>query len=295
MLSVVSYPERGNGGRNDYRGNCSPKMIEDIIKQYRLHNLNDYMCGSGTTEDVCKMLGVDTRCYDLNRGFDMMTMDIPERPENIFFHPPYDDIIVYSDHMYQADDIIQKYGFDPRINDLSRCKDWEDFVKKMNYCVNKQFASLEKGGRMFVLMGDIKKKGKLYSMLCDIAKPGTLEQIVIKMQHNCVSYNRQYTGSFIPIVHEYMMIVRKDAAMIYDVGLTHYHKFDMRESMSTTWRDVVASVLEDCGDMELKEIYSKIEGHKKCQNNVHWKEKVRQVLQCYSEFTSPKRGVWKVA
>ena len=41
----------------------------------------------------------------------MMTMDIPERPENIFFHPPYDDIIVYSDHMYQADDIIQKYGF----------------------------------------------------------------------------------------------------------------------------------------------------------------------------------------
>ena len=83
--------------------------------------------------------------------------------------------------------------------------------------------------------------------------------------------------------------------MIYDVGLTHYHKFDMRESMSTTWRDVVASVLEDCGDMELKEIYSKIEGHKKCQNNVHWKEKVRQVLQCYSEFTSPKRGVWKVA
>ena len=35
MLSVVSYPERGNGGRNYYRGNCSPKMIEDIIKQYR--------------------------------------------------------------------------------------------------------------------------------------------------------------------------------------------------------------------------------------------------------------------
>ena len=148
---------------------------------------------------------------------------------------------------------------------------------------------------MFVLMGDIKKKGKLYSMLCDIAKPGTLEQIVIKMQHNCVSYNRQYTGKFIPIVHEYLMIVRKDAAMIYDVGLTYYHKFDMRDSMSTTWRDVVASVLEDCGDMELKEIYAKIEGHRKCQNNVHWKEKIRQVLQTYSEFISPKRGVWKVA
>lgn len=91
MLSVVSYPERGNGGRNDYRGNCSPKMIEDIINQYQLRSLNDYMVGSGTTEDVCKAMGIEHKCYDLNRGFDMMTMDIPERPENIFWHPPYDD------------------------------------------------------------------------------------------------------------------------------------------------------------------------------------------------------------
>lgn len=56
MLSVVSYPERGNGGNNQYRGNCSPKMIEDIIMQYKVSNLNDYMCGSGTTEDVCRLL-----------------------------------------------------------------------------------------------------------------------------------------------------------------------------------------------------------------------------------------------
>lgn len=296
MLSVVSYPERGNGGNNQYRGNCSPKMIEDIIMQYKVSNLNDYMCGSGTTEDVCRRIQVDTKCYDLNRGFDMMSMDLPERPENIFWHPPYDDIIVYSDKMYKADDIIQKYGFDPRVNDLSRCNGWEDFVKKMNYCMCKQFASLEKGGRMFVLMGDIKKKGKLYSMLCDIAKPGTLEQIIVKMQHNCVSYGRQYAGKFVPIVHEYLMVVRKDASLYYDLAMVHHHHFDMRDSKSTTWRDVVASVLEDCGALPLAEIYrSRIDGHKKCEQNPHWKEKVRQVLQSFDIFCSNQRGIWQLA
>lgn len=292
MLSVVSYEERGIGGENLYRGNCSPKLIEDIISQYKLDNLNDYMCGSGTTEDVCIRQGLETHCYDLNRGFDLMDMDMPERPGNIFFHPPYDDIVVYSDHMYKANDIIQKYGFDPRVNDLSRCSGWEDFVKKMNYCVNKQFASLEKGGRMFVLMGDIKKKGKLYSMLCDIAKPGTLEQIIIKMQHNCVSDNRTYAGRFVPIKHEYLMVLRKDSSMIYDIGLTHYHTFDIRNSKSATWRDVVAAVLEDNGELPLSCIYDKIQGHTKCSSNVHWKEKVRQTLQYYPDFTSSKRGIW---
>lgn len=295
MLSIVSYSERGEGGRNNYRGNCSPKMIEDIIDQYHIQNLNDYMVGSGTTEDVCIRRGVENHCYDLNRGFDMMTMDIPERPENIFWHPPYDDIIVYSDKMYKANDVIQKYGFDPRINDLSRCNGWEDFVKKMNYCMNKQFASLQKGGRMFVLMGDIKKKGKLYSMLCNIAKPGTLEQIIVKVQHNATSYNRSYNGRFVPIVHEYLMVVRKDSSLIYPIGLTEYHNFDMRDSIQTTWRDVLASIMEDCGEMTLADIYKKMEGHRKCSNNPHWKEKIRQTLQKYDDFSSSRRGIWYIA
>ena len=79
MKSVVSYPDRGEGGNNQYRGNCSPKLIEDIIAQYGVRNLSDYMVGSGTTEDVCNRLGVPGTFLDLNRGFDMMSMDIPDR------------------------------------------------------------------------------------------------------------------------------------------------------------------------------------------------------------------------
>lgn len=296
MKSVVSYPERGEGGNNQYRGNCSPKLIEDIIGQYGVHYLSDYMVGSGTAEDVCRRLDVPGTFLDLNRGFDMMSMDIPDRPENVFWHPPYDTIVTYSDVMYSAQDIMQRYGFDPRVNDLSRCKNWEDFVKKMNYCCLKQFTAMEKSGRMFILMGDIKKKGKLYSMLLDIAKPGTVEQIIIKTQHNCVSDRRAYSGKFVPIAHEYLLVLRKDAPLIFDISMSRKVTCDVRDAAGSTWRDVVASVLEDAGSpLSLSEIYQRVDGHKKCQTNHSWKEKIRQTLQINPCFHAIERGVWAVA
>lgn len=296
MKSVVSYPERGNGGNNKYRGNCSPKLIEDIIKQYKLDSLSDFMVGSGTTEDVCKATGINGTYLDLNRGFDMLAMDIPSRSENIFWHPPYDDIIIYSDEMYSASDIKNRFGFDPRKNDLSRCNGWGDFVEKMNYCMMKQFSSLEKNGRMFVLVGDIKKKGKLYSMQRELILPGTLEQIIIKMQHNCVSDSRSYTGRFVPIVHEYLIVVKKEGAMIFNIKCSKDYKYDVRDSNGITWRDLLAAVLGDKGELSLEDIYRQIEGHRKCKQNEHWKDKVRQTLRRYPNvFTSTARGRYAIA
>ena len=296
MQSIVSYPERGTGGKNSYRGNCSPKLIEDIIEQYRIKNLSDFMVDGGTTEDVCKSLGVGGTYLDLNRGFDMVSMDIPERPENLFWHPPYADIVVYSDEMYSAADIENRFGFDPRVNDLSRCKDYDEFVKMMNYCCIKQFAALEKGGRMFVLMGDIKKKGKLYSMLADIIKPGTLEQIIIKAQHNCFSDRTYYSNqNFVPIIHEYLMVLRKDTSLIIPVKYTKDSQMDMRDMKVSTWRDVFAAIMENYGmTMTLEELYEKIDGHKKTQNNPHWKEKIRQTLQLNKIFANVERGKWQL-
>lgn len=49
LTSIVSYPERGTGGNNRYRGNCSPKLIEDLIGFFKPAEICDYMCGSGTT------------------------------------------------------------------------------------------------------------------------------------------------------------------------------------------------------------------------------------------------------
>ena len=296
LTTVVSYPERGVGGNNKYRGNCSPKLIEDLINFYKPSEICDYMVGSGTTFDAAKNCGIVCHGYDLNRGFDLMNNDIPERSELTFWHPPYADIITYSDVMYSAEDIRKKYGFDPRESDLSRIKDWDKFVEAMNYCCMKQFAALEKGGRMAVLMGDIKKKGKLYSMLADIAKPGTLEQIVIKTQHNCVSDRTTYSGKFIPIVHEYLMIVRKDNSIYIPVMLTTRKTVDIRDMECSTWRDVVAAVLEQHkGSVSLNCIYEQIENHKKAKANQWWKEKVRQTLQRNPQyFNHDGRGMWSL-
>ena len=294
LTSIVSYPERGEGGNNRYRGNCSPKLIEDLIGFFKPTVICDYMCGSGTTKAAADKCGIQSKLYDLHSGFDIMNSEIKERPEFIFWHPPYWDIIKYSDVMYNASDVQNRYGYDPRKLDLSRIPNWEQFVEAMNYAMMKQFTSLEKGGRMAVLMGDIKKKGKLYSMLAEIIKPGTLENIIIKAQHNCFSDNTHYSGSFIPILHEYVMIVRKDTPLLVPVIVAKEIKADIRDMTGTTWRDVVAAVLEECTEaVTLTYLYEQIEPHKKAQNNKHWREKIRQTLQINpNHFHNTDRGMW---
>lgn len=167
-------------------------------------------------------------------------------------------------------------------------------VQAMNYAMMKQFSALEKGGRMAVLMGDIKKKGKLYSMIAEIVKPGTMENIIIKAQHNCFSDNTQYSGTFIPILHEYVLIVRKDSPTAIPVLMCSQKTMDIRDMPGATWRDVVAAVLEECNKaVSLAYLYEQIEPHKKARANQWWKEKIRQTLQCNPEhFDHVGRGLW---
>lgn len=180
MKSIVSYQERGIGGSNMYRGNCSPRLIQDLIKQFKPASISDYMCGSNTTRDVATALGLNSFTYDLNQGYDLISDPILERNDFIFHHPPYWDIIKYSGNMYG----------DPDARDLSRILDYNEFIKVLNELIIKQFASLKTNGHMAILVGDIKRKGKLYSMVMDMIKPGTLVNIVIKAQHNCMSEKR---------------------------------------------------------------------------------------------------------
>lgn len=296
LTSIVSYPERGEGGNNQYRGNCSPKLIEDLVGFFKPTEICDYMCGSGTTKAAAEKMGICSHIYDLHSGFDIMNCDIKERPEFIFWHPPYWDIIKYSDVMYKAIDVQNKYGYDPRKLDLSRVAEWDKFVEMMNYAMLKQYTALEKGGRIAVLMGDIKKKGKLYSMLSEIIKPGTLENIIIKAQHNCFSDNTQYTGKFIPILHEYVMIVRKDEPMLIPILEVKRKTVDIRDMQGATWKDIVAAVLETHSDaVSLEYIYKEVENHKKTKTNQWWKEKIRQTLQINPKhFERTERGMWKL-
>jgi hypothetical protein len=296
LTSVVSYPKRGEGGNNKYRGNCSPKLIEDLIGHFKPAIIHDFMCGSGTTKDAAAKMGIESKVFDLHSGFDLTSHDIADRPEFTFWHPPYHDIVVYSDKQYKAADVIRDYGYDPRETDLSRIPTWEGFVKVMNYCMMKQYAALEKGGRMAVLVGDIKKKGKLYSMIFELTKPGTLENVVIKTQHNCDSDGRQYSGNFIPIVHEYVLIVRKDNGLAVPIMLTRTVQSDIRDMQNATWKDVVAGILADYGqDVELSRVYEKVDGHKKTETNQYWKEKIRQTLHGHPDIFAQNNDKWRLA
>ena len=295
MKSIVSYPTRGEYGNNKYRGNATGKLLIDLHKVYKFDEISDYMSGSFTTYDVGKELKIITNCYDLNglRGeeskFDLIENDIVERNNFIYWHPPYWDIIKYSGHMY---------GDKPLKNDLSHIKDYDEFIKAINYCLSKQYASLKVGGRMAILMADIKKNHRLYSMLLDMNKLGTVEQIVIKEQHNCMSNNRKYLNeNFIRIAHEYCLILRKDEPLILDYMITKRGKMDLRDSLKVTWKDLVASSIESLGGRaNLEKLYSTLEGYKKTSNNPNWKAKIRQTLQINPKlFVNIERGVWGLA
>ena len=294
MNSIVSYPTRGEYGDNKYRGNATGKLLIDLHKIYKFDEISDYMSGSFTTADVGKKLGIITNCYDLNglKGeetkFDLIENDIKERNNFIYWHPPYLDIIKYSGHMY---------GDTPLKNDLSHIKDYQEFIKAINYCLSKQYASLKVGGRMAILMADVKKNHKLYSMLLDMNKLGTVEQIVIKEQHNCMSNHRKYFNeNFIKISHEYCLILRKDEPLILDYMITKRGKMDLRDSLKVTWKDLVASTIESLGGrVNLEKLYKSLEGYKKTYNNPNWKAKIRQTLQIYPNiFVNIERGVWQL-
>ena len=296
MESIVSYPDRGTYGNSRYRGNCSGRLIEDLIDQYKVRQLSDFMVGGGTTQDVCKARGIPGHFTDLRLGYDMLSMDIPERSESIFFHPAYHNIIRYADNMYSAKDVMEKYGIDANAEDLSQCASYEEFLQKLNYCVEKQFASLEKGGRLFMLVGDIKKSGRLYSMACDILKPN-LEQIIIKAQHNCTSDRKVYTNcNFVPIVHEYLIVCKKDGGRYFTANIGERVRKDTLASKAPSWRDVIIALLEDAGkESSLEELYAEMQDSPKTASNPHWKEKIRQTVQNTRYFTRTARGTYALA
>lgn len=169
-------------------------------------------------------------------------------------------------------------------------------MKTLNGIVMKYFASLQSGARMGILMGDVRRNG-LHSMLTDIVKPGGLEQVLIKMQHNTCSGGRSYSSkNFVPIVHEYILVLKKLAPYILDFQIPLKKKLDIRDSRSATWRDVVFAVLKKLGRASsLSNIYREVEGYAKALSNPHWKDKVRQVLQMYPDFVSESRGIWSLA
>ena len=149
---------------------------------------------------------------------------------------------------------------------------------------------------MFVLVGDMKRRGKLYSMIRELICPGTMENIIIKAQHNCWSDHQSYSGNFVPIIHEYLLVTRKDAGLIVPVSCGTSKEYDMRSFADQSWRDLVFSVIENNGGtMSLQELYDALKDSSKARKNPHWQEKIRQTVQNIRNFVRTERGCYALA
>jgi hypothetical protein len=197
LSSVVSYPERGPWGDNRYPGNCSGYLLIDLCATYAPRHVLDPMEGGGTSREVCADMGLAYAGFDLRSGTDSLRDEIGDGYDLIFWHPPYHDMKIYSD--------------DPR--DLSRTGSLAAFQALLRTGYWRFFELLASGGRLAILMGDLRRQGRYEPLTVDIARLDRrhLEGIVVKVQHNISSNSTRYAGAFVPILHETLTIFRRPA------------------------------------------------------------------------------------
>jgi len=205
MTSIVSYPKRCKlWGRADYRGNCDGRLFLGLVVRYGAQAVADPMMGSGTTKDVVDWLNrtqgtsVEYWGSDLKQGFNLHAYELPGQFDLVWLHPPYWNMIRYSED----------------VADLSACDDYTVFRERLRVCLGRCYSALKPGGRLAVLVGDIRRRGRYICMLQDLlnweGELGELKSVIIKAQHNCQSDRTRYTGlEDVPIKHEYCAVFQK--------------------------------------------------------------------------------------
>lgn len=306
--TVLSFPDRGPWGDWKYRGNCSGYIIAFLLWKYGAKSLAEIFAGGGTGYDVARDFNIPYVGIDLNPNptrdgivsMDILDDNIPlpdgfYNADMIFLHPPYPSIndVHYSNSMWKD------------VNGNLQSKDiqemsWNQGMNAVNHAVMRGYAAMPKGSYEAILVGDIRRKGQFRSMGHELVIPGDLQQVIVKMQHNTNSgrkntnYN-SYKG-FVPLAHELIYVIKKPSGYELAYVIPYKCKRDVRDSCSTTWKDVVFAAISHLnGYATLNQIYAEIEGHKKTEQNPHWKEKIRQTLQLHKMFCSTERGVWQLA
>ncbi len=306
LTSFMAFPERGEGGQNTWRGNCSPKVVEAVVKyvmdskRYYRKDLSDFtlldpMSGSGTSKFVADKMGIRSVLYDLNPnapqgrgGWNALKDEVDESADLIFFHPPYGSIIKYSGNMWG----------DPHPDDLSRCQSYKEFIEKLNFVLKKLYMGLRKDGRLAVLVGDIRQNGEFHSMQSDMLKIGRFESFIIKGQFNCQSDSKRYAKPFIPITTEHLLLFHKDDVFMIPFSRTMSGMFDVfkKDDVSLTWHHLIRMTMEDMGGTaELQVLYKRLEDHPKAKNNEHFRERIRATIYEHrSQYVSDGNGTYSL-
>jgi hypothetical protein len=274
---------RGNYGKSSWRGNFSGLFLKNLLEHYRPKEVLDPMCGSNTTADVAKELGIKNYSYDLNPkygGFDALKDEVPKSTDFIIWHPPYMAFKGSNMPRYSG----QEWGDKPHPSDGSHISDPREFTKWLNYIQKKFYTALRKNGRLAMLMGDSRYRGQFYSMFKAMNICGTLDQVIIKEQFNCVSDNIKYAGKFVPIQHEYCVIVRKTDNFMIPCHIVKNVDLDIRKSLKITWKALISDTIDSLGGKTTREkLYNILSSHPKAKDNKHLKAKIRQVVNTFKE------------
>lgn len=306
LTSFMAYPERGQGGNNKWRGNCSPEVIRQIVRyveECQRHRkkedfvLLDPMCGSGTSGDVAKEMGVQCVQYDLNPeltcgrgGWNALTDEVEDSADLVFLHPPYHSIIRYSGNMWGK----------PHADDLSRCKTYADYIEKLNHVIKKLFFSLRSGGALALLVGDIRQKGEFHSIANDVMTIGTMKSWMVKAQFACSSSGRSYQArqSFIPIVTEHLLLFQKENVFQIPYSFRKSGIFYLRkqDSKALTWFHLVYAAMEHLGGTAtLQQLYGILKEHPKAVKNGHYQARIRATIYEHpNDFHESSRGMYRL-
>lgn len=197
LTSVVSYPDRGPWGDHRYPGNCSGYLLIDLCATYQPRNVLDPMEGGGTSREVCADMGIAYVGHDLRDGVDSLRDDIGDGYDLIFWHPPYHDMKIYTDD----------------IRDLSRSGSVTAFLALLRAGYWRFFDLLAPGGRLAILIGDLRRRGRYEPFTSDVARldRAHIESVIVKIQHNVSSNRTHYGGAFVAILHETLTIFRRPA------------------------------------------------------------------------------------
>ncbi len=229
--TVWAFPSRGKWATHDakYRGNWSPYIPRNIILRYSSVKdiILDQFVGGGTTAVEAKLTGrnfigidINPQAVELSRkkcNFDLdidcnisiqqgdsRNLTLPDESiDLICTHPPYADIIKYSENIE---------------GDLSHLS-IKPFLCEMGKVAEESYRVLKKGKFCAVLMGDTRKKGMVQPLAFETMRIFELagfktKEIIIKEQHNCKATGFWKTNSvkynFLLLAHEYLFVFKKD-------------------------------------------------------------------------------------